>query len=132
MSSNLTHPAKHQGDVVESGLLHFPAKEEVSERRPVGSNPTITARIHVDVAERQGLPLQTECVMGSIPSVDSKFHGHVAQLGERCFRTAEVEGSNPFLSTRMYRRRRGNGPCADYDSGHSFHAAVAKLVDAQA
>lgn len=34
---------KNKGDVVESGLLHFPAKEEVGSNRPVGSNPTITA-----------------------------------------------------------------------------------------
>ncbi len=27
------------------------------------------------------------------------FHGLVAQLGERCVRNAEVEGSNPFGST---------------------------------
>ena len=26
------------------------------------------------------------------------FHGLVAQLGERCVRNAEVEGSNPFRS----------------------------------
>jgi hypothetical protein len=29
----------------------------------------------------------------------NKFCGLVAQLGERCVRIAEVEGSNPFGST---------------------------------
>ena len=29
------------------------------------------------------------------------FHGLVAQLGERCVRNAEVEGSNPFGSTDL-------------------------------
>ena len=31
-------------------------------------------------------------------------HGDVAQLGERCLRTAEVGGSNPLVSTRNKRR----------------------------
>ncbi len=35
--------------------------------------------------------------------------GDVAQLGERCFRTAEAEGSNPFISnpklTRIFHRK---------------------------
>ena len=29
-----------------------------------------------------------------------KTYGPVAQLGERCVRNAEVEGSNPFGSTK--------------------------------
>ena len=39
-------------------------------------------------------------------------NGDVAQLGERCLRKAEAEGSNPFISTR-YLRRPSNGahPC---------------------
>lgn len=31
---------------------------------------------------------------------DDKFNGAVAQLGERCVRNAEVEGSTPFRSTK--------------------------------
>jgi hypothetical protein len=27
------------------------------------------------------------------------MHGDVAQMGERCVRNAQVEGSNPFIST---------------------------------
>lgn len=69
--------------------------------------------------------------MGSIPSVDSKFHGHVAQLGERCFRTAEVEGSNPFLSTRCTADVEATGPALTTIAVIDFHAAVAELGDAQ-
>ena len=29
----------------------------------------------------------------------ARFLGDVAQLGERCLRKAEAEGSNPFIST---------------------------------
>ena len=29
----------------------------------------------------------------------ARFFGDVAQLGERCLRKAEAEGSNPFIST---------------------------------
>lgn len=29
-------------------------------------------------------------------------HGDVAQLGERCLRKAEAEGSNPFISTIFF------------------------------
>jgi hypothetical protein len=28
------------------------------------------------------------------------MHGDVAQMGERCVRNAQVEGSNPFISTK--------------------------------
>ncbi len=30
-----------------------------------------------------------------------KKYGDVAQLGEHCLRKAGVEGSNPFISTRL-------------------------------
>ena len=33
--------------------------------------------------------------------LDFFYHGPVAQLGERCVRIAEVEGSNPFGSTKQ-------------------------------
>ncbi len=33
------------------------------------------------------------------------INGAVAQLGERCVRNAEVEGSIPFRSTIFHRRR---------------------------
>ena len=41
------------------------------------------------------------------------LNGDVAQLGERCLRTAEVGGSNPLVSTKesMSRRSRYRG-CA--------------------
>ena len=42
-----------------------------------------------------------------------RHHGAVAQLGERCVRNAEVEGSTPFRSTLFsLLRRRGCMPFA--------------------
>ncbi len=49
--------------------------------------------------------------VGFMVTVDSRmpnchntcaFKGDVAQLGERCLRKAEAEGSNPFISTMNY------------------------------
>ncbi len=48
-------------------------------------------------------------VSGREKVIDTEHHschnvlcfGDVAQLGERCLRKAEAEGSNPFISTKL-------------------------------
>ncbi len=40
------------------------------------------------------------CALRPVLAVASETSGDVAQLGERCLRTAEVGGSNPLVSTK--------------------------------
>ena len=76
------------------------------EERPPGRAP------HADARRRPSHALPSTLQFASIPvpdrrqrmlphaaSVQLEYHGAVAQLGERCVRNAEVEGSIPFRST---------------------------------
>ena len=52
-------------------------------------------------------PLHSARIIIDIPASDchNKYrNGDIAQLGERCLRKAEAEGSNPFISTMTLTR----------------------------
>ena len=52
-------------------------------------------------------PLHSARIIIDIPAPDchNKYrNGDIAQLGERCLRKAEAEGSNPFISTMTLTR----------------------------
>ena len=52
-------------------------------------------------------PLHSARIIIDIPALDchNKYrNGDIAQLGERCLRKAEAEGSNPFISTMTLTR----------------------------
>lgn len=63
--------------------------------------------------------------VGSNPTRPTKFLGDVAQLGERCFRTAKVAGSTPVISTNFV-------PCMVCTKFQPFCGDVAELVQASA
>ena len=49
----------------------------------------------------------------------AQFLGDVAQLGERCLRKAEAEGSNPFISTKL------SGPSGGWVFFYDYETEVA-------
>jgi hypothetical protein len=74
---------------------HFDVALVRRQRRPPHAAWTYATPMLARQFGAQALKYEASQIRG--PAADE--HGAVAQLGERCVRNAEVEGSTPFRST---------------------------------
>ena len=73
-------------------------------------------------------PTRIERFRGHQTAQKSVPHGAVAQLGERCVRNAEVEGSTPFRSTISFQLRVISNRALKYDAARFFHQRFGESI----